>query len=37
VYIRAVRASINRLVDQRWLTRDDARWLFREATRVDIR
>ncbi|NMR19418.1 alpha/beta hydrolase domain-containing protein [Cellulomonas fimi] len=37
VYIRAVRASINELVDQRWLTEYDARWLFREATRVDIR
>ncbi|WP_298456268.1 alpha/beta hydrolase domain-containing protein [uncultured Cellulomonas sp.] len=37
VYIRAVRASINELVDQRWLTKDDARWLFREATRVEIR
>ncbi|WNB85503.1 alpha/beta hydrolase domain-containing protein [Cellulomonas sp. ATA003] len=37
VYIRAVRASINELVDERWLTKDDARWLFREATRVDIR
>ncbi|WP_146899115.1 alpha/beta hydrolase domain-containing protein [Cellulomonas aerilata] len=37
VYIRAVRASIDRLVEQRWLTRDDARLLFREATRVDIR
>jgi hypothetical protein len=36
-YIRAVRASIRELVDQRWLTEDDARWLFREATRVDIR
>jgi hypothetical protein len=37
VYIREVRASINELVDERWLTRDDARWLLREATRVDIR
>jgi hypothetical protein len=37
VYIRSVRASIEQLVDQRWLTQDDARWLFREATRVDIR
>ena len=36
VYIRAVRASLRELVDQRFVTQDDARWLFREATRVEI-
>lgn len=36
-YIRQVRQSINELVDQRWLTKDDAQWVFKEATQVSIR
>ncbi|GIG29531.1 alpha/beta hydrolase domain-containing protein [Cellulomonas marina] len=36
-YISEVRASITELVKDQWLTKDDARWLTKQATRVEIR
>lgn len=35
-YLRQVRQDVDRLVDQRFLTREDGRWLIKEATKVKV-